>query len=111
MNVDFQIPRSRRFLSADGLIQTLRRRFEYVEDPRQATRVTFPMVDTLMSAFAMFSLKDPSLLAFQQRLHDPSLKNLYHIASIPSDTQMRDILDPIEIDQLNESLSAARVAW
>lgn len=105
MSVDFQIPNSRRFLSADGLIQTLRRRFEDVKDPRQATRVTFPMVDTLMAAFAMFSLKDPSLLAFQDRLEDPSLKNLYHIDSIPSDTQMREILDPIEIDQLNESFA------
>lgn len=55
-----------------------------------------------MAAFAMFSLKDPSLLAFQERLEDPSLKNLYRIGNIPSDTQMRDILDPVEVDQINE---------
>jgi len=55
-----------------------------------------------MAAFAMFSLKDPSLLAFQDRLDDPTLKNLYRIDKIPSDTQMRDILDPVEVDQLNE---------
>lgn len=56
-----------------------------------------------MAAFAMFSLKDPSMLAFGERMNDPSLKNIYHIAAIPSDTQMRDILDPIELDQLNEA--------
>ena len=42
------------------------------------------MVDCLMAAFAMFSLKDPSLLAFQERQDDPSLKNLYQIEKIPS---------------------------
>jgi len=93
---------SRRFLSADGLVETLRNRWQDVEDPRRQSHLTLPMVDTLMAAFAMFSLKDPSLLAFQDRLDDPTLKNLYRIDKIPSDTQMRDILDPVEVDQLNE---------
>jgi len=33
-----------------------------------------PLPDALVSAFAMFSLKDPSLLAFQERRSDPNLK-------------------------------------
>ena len=52
-----------------------------------------------MSAFAMFSLKDSSLLAFQDRQGDPSLKSIYKINSVPSDSQMRDILDPIDVQQ------------
>ena len=39
---------SRRFLSADGLVETLRNRLQYVEDPRRQSHQTFPMVDTLI---------------------------------------------------------------
>jgi hypothetical protein len=49
----------------------------------------------------MFSLKEPSLLAFDQRRDDMSLKNLYKIKSIPSDTQHRAILDEVSPEELN----------
>ena len=49
-----------------------------------------------MSAFAMFSLKDPSLLAFDERRSDSmNLKKIYHLKEVPSDTQMRTILDNV----------------
>ena len=52
----------------------------------------------------MFSLKDPSLLAFDQRRHDVTkLKNLqtiYHIGTVPCDTQLRVILDQVSPDEL-----------
>ena len=50
-----------------------------------------------MSAFAMFSLKDPSLLAFDHRRRDP-LDNFRSICSvlILEGSQMRDILDPLD---------------
>ena len=59
--------------------------------------------DALLSAFAMFSLKDPSLLAFEKRRldgYESNLKSVYKMNSIPSDTQMRTILDPIPPDKL-----------
>jgi len=53
-----------------------------------------------MSAFAMFSLKDPSLLQFDNRLHDEvegqNLKNIYGIENVPSDSRMREIGDEID---------------
>ncbi len=51
-----------------------------------------------MSAFAMFSLKDPSLLAFDHRRRDPTdnFRTIYGINHVPCDSQMRDILDPID---------------
>ncbi len=55
-----------------------------------------------MAAFAMFSLKEPSLLAFDARRQDESLMNLYRIESIPSDTQHREILDQVDPADLNE---------
>ena len=51
-----------------------------------------------MSAFAMFALKDPSLLAFDHRRRDPNdnFRSIYGISHIPSDSQMRAVLDPVD---------------
>ncbi|NKQ39389.1 MAG: hypothetical protein HF967_08015 [Methanosarcinales archaeon] len=59
--------------------------------------IKISLPDALMSAFAMFSLKDPSLLVFdERRLKDENLKTVYNINEVPCDTQMRKILDDIE---------------
>ncbi|WP_218933267.1 transposase [Rubripirellula lacrimiformis] len=63
------------------------------------------MVDTLLAAFAMFSLKDPSLLAFEERSGEPAIKRLFGIDAIPSDTSMREILDGIDTSHLNEAFA------
>ena len=43
----------------------------------------------------MMFFQDPSLLQFQQRMEDEAhmnnLKTLFHVESIPKDTQMREI--------------------
>jgi len=98
-------PRTRRFLSADALFAILRDRFEAVQDYRKKSHLTYPLTDVLMSALAMFVFKDPSLLAFQERQGDSSLKNIFKIDKIPSDSQMRDILDPIGVEHLNEAFA------
>lgn len=53
----------------------------------------------------MFSLKDPSLLQFdKRRVEQPSnLKTIYKLTTIPCDTQMRTILDPVPPDELRPS--------
>ena len=89
----------RKRLSADALHALLRTAFRVIPDYRH-DGTTIPLVDALMSAFAMFSLKDPSLLAFDARRHDQNLHNLYGIGHVPSDTQMREILDPLDPEQL-----------
>lgn len=57
------------------------------------------MTDAVMSALGMFSLKAPSLLKFDSKFrHDwgqRTLKNLFKVEMVPSDTQMRDILDEL----------------
>ncbi len=86
----------RKHLSAEGLFQLLRQKFGEIEDYRPMN-VTIPLGDALMSAFAMFSLKDPSLLAFDERRDEPeNLKRVYYLKEIPSDTQMRTILDNVD---------------
>lgn len=92
--------RTRRYLSVDALLGLLRDGFQEVADPRDENRVTVSVVDALMSAMALFTLKDPSLLAFDQRRNDENLKRLFGIQSIPCDTQMREILDPVDPEEL-----------
>ena len=88
---------ARKDLSADALFESLRSRFASLPDPRSG-EVEIPLADALMSAFAMFSLKDPSLLAFDHRRHNPkdNFRTIYGIDRVPCDSQMRDILDPID---------------
>ena len=88
------LPQTRQHLSADALHRTLKARFEQIPDQRHDPIISLP--DALLSAFALFSLKDPSLLAFDQRRPDQNLKSLYGIGQVPCDTQMREILDPVD---------------
>ncbi len=55
-----------------------------------------------MSGFAVFHLKEPSLLAFDERRKEEleNLHSVYNVADIPSDSQMRAILDPIALSSL-----------
>ena len=86
----------RAHLNADTLFALIRKDLHKVPDHR-AANASIPLDDALMSAFAMFSLKDPSLLAFDdRRLEQPeSLHGVYGVGLIPSDTQMRTILDEV----------------
>ena len=84
----------RKHLSADALLALMRSRFERFPDQRRNPAISLP--DCLMSGLAMFMLKDPSLLAFQERRNDENMKNLFGIEQVPSDTQMREILDPVD---------------
>ncbi len=60
----------RKHLNADALFATMRTGFSKIPDHRPG-EVTISLADALMSGFAMFSLKDPSLLAFDERRHAP----------------------------------------
>ena len=89
--------KTRKRLSASGLFSVLRTGFEKISDHRAVEMVKISLADTLMSAFAMFSLKDPSLLVFDERRKtDSNLKQVYGMEQVPCDTQMRTSLDEVE---------------
>jgi len=94
-------PTFRKHLNADALFSSVRDEFGKVDDHR-APNSTFSLCDALMSGFAVFSLKSPSLLAFEDRRlsDDPNLQSVYGIENVPSDSQMRAILDPIDPEKL-----------
>ena len=61
--------------------------FAQLPDHRRANR-SYGLADVLRSACAMFSLKSPSLLSFQEQTkqEEKNLKAIYHIQSVPGDT-------------------------
>ncbi len=91
----------RKHLNADALFTTMKTGFDKIEDHRPGN-VQHSLGDALMSGFAMFSLKDPSLLAFDERRNEAphNLKTIYGMGSIPCDTSMRDILDGVDPNDL-----------
>jgi hypothetical protein len=91
----------RKHLNADALIETMRTGFAGIRDHRSGA-ITHTLADFLMAGFAMFSLKDPSLLAFdERRFTGPhNLMTIYGMGSIPCDTSMREILDGVDPNDL-----------
>lgn len=93
----------RKRLNADALFEQVHTEFEKIPDLCES-EVEISVADALTSGFAMFSLKDPSLLAFDQRRYDETklvnLKTIYHIGVVPCDTQMRVILDQVDTEEL-----------
>jgi len=59
-----------------------------------------------MSAFAMFSLTSPSLLAFDQERPEGNVHTIYGIERAPCDTYMREILDPVCPERLRPLLKS-----
>ena len=95
--------KARKDLSADAFYRRLRRRFDAIADHRTEAS-SIALADSLMAGFAMFALKDPSLLAFDQRRHDAhdNFRTVFGIQNVPCDTQMREILDPVQPDHLRD---------
>ena len=89
----------RKHLSIPGLLTIIRSVFSAIPEHRKKN-IDILLPDALMSALAMFSLKYSSLLKFDEERNEKiiqrNLKNLYGINKAPCDTQMRDILDPVD---------------
>lgn len=76
--------------------------FLSIPDARQQKKIIISQHDALMSGFACMHFQDSSLLQFQKRLeedqHKNNLRTLFDVQNIPSDTQMREIIDEVSSD-------------
>ena len=96
----------RKGLSMPGMVAEMRRCFERMEDAVSGRGLK--LSDCLMSGVAMFSLKYPSLLRFDQDvrgLGEPSareenLRSLFGVGRAPSDSRMRERLDEVDPSSL-----------
>jgi hypothetical protein len=87
-------PKARKHLSADALFHLVRSGFATIPDSR-GDDGDISLTDALMSAFAMFSLKAPSLLAFDKERAEGNVHTIYGSERVPCDTHMREILAPV----------------
>jgi hypothetical protein len=92
--------KNRKHLSAAGLFRHMRQEMAKIDDHRPKN-ISIALVDAMMSGLAMFALKDPSLLAFDDRRGTSgNMRKVFGIEDIPSDTQMRSILDGVDPEAL-----------
>ena len=96
----------RKTLSAPGLLRVVRACFDEVEDPVCARR--FSLSECLMSGFAVFGLKYPSLLRFDRAARTDELvranrSSLYGNERAPCDTALRERLDEVDPRELRSA--------
>jgi hypothetical protein len=88
-------------LSAKGLFGIIRDQFDKIKQPCElvSRSNSITLTDCLMSGLAMFSLKFPSLLKFDEGKDENkikhNLKTLFQIQRTPSDTYMRERNDEV----------------
>lgn len=86
-------------ISASNLLKETKIAFDFIPDNLQA-RSQISLSDCLMSGLAIFGLKYPSLLQFDQKKIEPhlahNLNKLYLIDQVPSDTYLRERLDEVD---------------
>lgn len=89
----------KKHVSMPSLLRLTRQQFAKIPDT-ESSRERITLVDCLMSGVAIFSLKFPSLLQFDEDYHEEetlrhNLATLYDVAKAPCDTYFRERLDPI----------------
>lgn len=100
---------SRKHLSAKGLLNVIHARFKKINSPREVSERSnsITLTDCLMSGLAMFGLKFPSLLKFDESKDEGrvkhNLRTLYHVNRAPSDTYMRERCDEVEPNALRKT--------
>ena len=94
-------------VNMDSELLKLRELFSIVSDFR-SNNLSHALPNILMSGFALFSLKSPSLLNFEQqsKTSRKNLYNIYGIDKVPSDTQLRTVLDQINPIFLRDHFTA-----
>lgn len=100
--------RENKSLSIAKLLDRVREVFSKIPTLVKARKVS--LEDCLMSALAMFSLKSPSLLSFDEGKAEPivqgNLQRLFKVKNVPCDTYMREVLDEVDPKELRASYLA-----
>jgi hypothetical protein len=91
-------------LTFEAIVDLLTTTFGTIEDGRAAAQLRYPLPDTLLSGFALMFFQHPSLLQFQRAMEKKrqrcNLQTIFGVHAVPSDTQMREILDLVKPEAL-----------
>lgn len=95
-------------LTVEAMIALLSDTFGRIPDCRRPGRVDYSLHDTLMSGFAMMFFQHPSLLEFQRKMAQRrgrcNLQTIFGVHEVPSDSQIREILDGVPPELLRQVL-------
>ncbi len=88
-------------LSFDWFIAKIHEVFDRLPDYRKfSPNLRYSVKEAVLGAFALFFSQSPSFLAYQQAMQPAQRRNnaqsLFGIEQIPSDNQIRNLLDPLE---------------
>jgi hypothetical protein len=94
-------------LSLQNIMGHLRRRWSELPDTRKPNHNTkYSIADGVLSAFAVFFMQSGSFLAHQRLLEKKKGRNnarsLSQVDEIPSDPQIRNLLDPLSSSNFGE---------
>jgi hypothetical protein len=85
--------------SFDLFIGHMKTLFGLLPDSRSGHNKSYKISDAALSAFSVFFTQSPSFLSYQQAMQETKGKNnaesLFQVTNIPSDNQVRNLLDPI----------------
>ena len=90
----------KRLIKVSEMIHILYNQFAKVRDVRTGKNTQYEMSDAIMGAFAIFHMQSPSFLngqkQLQEKLEQSNAETLYEIRQIPTDTHIRNLLDPLD---------------
>lgn len=88
----------------DELVKELQRCFEELPDHRTGKNTRYEIKDAALSAFGMFFIQSTSFLAYQRLMQErkgkSNVHSLFGVERIPSDNQIRNLLDRLEPELL-----------
>jgi hypothetical protein len=94
----------------DDLIKMGRTGFSRIPDHRELEKgnIQYSMEDCLSTAYSMFSLKDPTVAAYREAYpnREENLKRIYGIERVPKETSMRETLDGLDYNHLQEEFKS-----
>lgn len=91
-------------LKLSRMIKDLEQVFEQFPEHRTGQNTQYDLADAGLGAFSVFFTQSPSFLAHQRDLKSrkgrSNVENLFELRDIPSDNQIRNLLDPVSPSQL-----------
>jgi hypothetical protein len=98
-------------LNFERLLARLKQVIQSIRDPRQASHGTrYRLEDIILSAFSVFFMQCESFLEHQRQMHSrfgqDNAQTLFGIVNLPSDPQLRNVLDKV-----NERALSPMFAW
>ncbi len=88
----------------DTLLSKLANCFEELPEHRQGVNTQYEIKDAAVAAFSVFFLQEPSFLASQRMMENRkggnNLSQIFGVEKVPTDPQVRNLLDPITPEKL-----------